>query len=436
MENMTLNSLTASEEVPENLGRLSSGAGDQADQPAIDRLEALLSNPNPDKEAIHDAVHALSSDDLVSYGLNAYRMNLLSLFSETRTHEEIEDTARQAAICKIWRGWEHHYYLSQLKPQHGEVQLENVPTQIIKDRLAEGRGLVLTTFHQGHYRYLPTEFARIGVPFCLALATDAYGDYTKSRSQAPNAVTWKYMTFVNVEEMRGSLHLARILAKGGAILSALDGNTGLDGPRGHDSRAIVDILGCKARVKTGSIKLAARFGSPIMAMSAHEIDGVRQLHAGPFIDPGRPLRGQDAEDFVNQATEELYAHFADNLTHYAHEWGGGDLFHQWRIPEKALKRPLEEAENIVSTILEQGKSVTRNVRRIVETRKTDEITWIDAHTLQCFRIPDSMHWFAKHLSPGSQRVNRDWINRQTPEDKARIQAFLRNFAAMDAISAI
>lgn len=401
---------------------------------AAERLESLLSHPNPDKEAVHDAAHALTADDLTAYGLNAYRMNLLSLFADRWPYEKIEAAAIQAAICKIWRGWEHHHHLARLKPQHGASQIKDFPAQAIKNVLAQGRGLLLTTFHQGHYRYLTSEVGRAGIPFCLALANDAFCDYAKTRNHSPDAAVWQYMTCVNVEEAGGSLTLARTLSKGGAVFAVLDGNTGMDGPRGTELRAVVDILGCKARVKTGAIKMAARFGTPIMALSAHEIDGARQFHPGPLIDPGRPLRGQDADEFVTRAIRDLYAHFTENILHYAHEWGGGDLFHQWRVPQKAIKRPLDDVQSSLDAALKQGQSITRNAGRIVETRKADEIVWIDAHTLQCFRIPDNMDGLAHRLSPDNQGIDQDWIDRHSPEDKARIRAFLHKFASIDAIS--
>lgn len=434
MERMTVDPIATPETSAGNSKHPGSNAGPLG-QSAINYLESLFSASNPDRKAVHDAVHALSSDDLVAYGLNAYRMNLLSLFSEKWAYEKIEATARQAAICKIWRGWEHHRYLAQLTSHHGTTQLQHLPIETIKDLLAQGRGLVLVSFHQGHYRYLPTEIARANIPFCLALATDAFADYRKSRSQSPDAALWKYMTFVNVEEVKGPLHLARTLAKGGTILTALDGNTGIDGPRGADARITVDILTCKAQVKTGAIKLAARFGAPVMILSALEKAGEKLVHTGPVIDPGRPLRGRDADIFVEQAIKASYAHFADNVLHHAFEWGGGDLFHQWRIPKKASIRPPDETENMLTTLLAQGRSIKRNTRRIVETRKAGEILWIDAHTLQCFRIPDNMHPFIKHLSPGGRGIDQRWIDRQMREDRTRVHMFLRKFASIDAIGA-
>ena len=217
----------------------------------VDRLNYLLGREGADKGEVLKAIHALSDAELVSFGLNAFRMNLLSLFGETWSREKIARTAREAAISKIWGGWEyHHHYLPRLTPVPDAPRLKNLPVDLVRDQLAKGRGLVIVSFHQGHMRYIASDLSLAGIPTCLPLARDSFNDYESARAANPDAALWKHFSFVNVEDRGGSLALARILAKGGCIFSTIDGNTGLDGPRG-DERSL-----CRGRSPEGG-ELAA-----------------------------------------------------------------------------------------------------------------------------------------------------------------------------------
>jgi hypothetical protein len=150
-------------------------------------LKRLLSGGG-DQRQVTDAVHALSDAELMQFGLRAFHMNLLSLFGQTRPPEEIARTARAAAISKILGGWEyHHHYLPRLSTTPDRPRISDLPIGEIKDILSRGRGLVVVSFHLGPMRYLPSDLAHAGVPTCIPLATDAFGDYASARAANPGA---------------------------------------------------------------------------------------------------------------------------------------------------------------------------------------------------------------------------------------------------------
>lgn len=404
------------------------------DQSNIVRLNELLSRNDADKDEVLSSIMALSDAELVSFGLNAYRMNIMSLFGEIWSQSRIAEVARGATISKIWLGWEyHHHYLPQLTSTPGELQLKNFPIDLVKRQLAQGRGLVIVSFHQGHMRYIPSDLAHAGIPTCMPLACDSFNDYETARIANPDAVMWTCFKYVNVEERGGSIALARTLAKGGCIFATIDGNTGIDGPRGDDRRAMVQILGSTARVKDGLIRMAARFGSPILPMIAHTVDGEKVCQIASIIDPGRPLSGGEAERFVAAAVQEAYSCLAQDLLSFAGEWCGGDLFHQWRVPSVSTSRQIEEVEHRLTQDLKAGGRVMINTRRIVELPRHNDVVWTDVMTLRCYKLPKEMIGLVDKLSADRGGVDLDWLDRQSDPERSRMWRFMCQLASRDAI---
>lgn len=407
-----------------------SGSG----RPNVARLRRIWAQSDPDKEDVHDSILALTDAELISFGLNAYRMNLLSLFGDVWSQDRIFATARKAAISKLWRGWEyHHYYLPRLTPTPDQQQLKKVPVDLVREQLARGRGLVIITFHQGHFRYIGTDVAHAGIQFHMPLAHDAFINYETARKVSPDAAVWTCMHVVDVEQGRGSLTLARTLAKGGCVGAVIDGNTGLDGPRGDDCLTTVKILNCKARVKNGLIKMAARFGSPILPLFAHTINGNKTCHTAPLIDPFQPLRGAEADHFVETAIGEIYALFGENLLAFADEWSGGDLFHQWRVPEPPLKRSMPDVQRALRQQFDAGKILTLNARRIIELRRDNEVIWMDAKTMRCYRMPNEMIELVDNLNVNRGGLDLEWFNRRADPERSRMWDFVCQLVSHDAI---
>lgn len=414
-------------------------AGHAGEQPGIAHLERLLElGEHADKDAVRGAYAALTDAELTAFGLNAYRMNLLSLFGEDWTRDRIDAAARSAAISKLWLGWEyHHHYLPGLRKAPGTAQLKNVPVDLVKTQLGRGRGLIAATFHQGHFRYIPSDLAHAGVPLCIPLAADSFGNYKTAREANPSAALWHHLDFTNVEDRRGALTLARLIAKGGCVFAAIDGNTGIDGPRGEHRRGSIHVLGTEVRVKDGLVRMAARFGTPILPVFAHTIDGERICHTAPLIDPGEPLHGVDAEVFVESATREIYARFGENLLTHAGEWSGGDLFHQWRVPGAAVGHAIEDAERELSRRLAaDGGRAVLNLHRMVELSRANDNdqVWTDAVTLRGYRFPEEMRALIDRLRSDCG-VDIDWLDRHEPQARSRFWRFLCELASRDAVLA-
>lgn len=400
------------------------------------RLAQWLEGGGCSRQELLAAVRALSDAELMPFGLRAYRLNLLSLFGETWSRQRIMRTARAAAISKVVGGWEyHHDYLPGLTEAAAPAALADLPCDLVQEILARGRGLIVASFHLGPMRYLASDLAHAGIPTCVPLARDSHHDYQSARTANSKAALWKSLRIVNAEQPTGAIALAKTLAGGGCVMSTIDGNTGLDGPRGGQRRATVRILGTTARVKTGLFDMAARFGAPILVIIAHTANGRRSCRTAPVIDPGEALRGDAGARFVENAIQNAYAFFGEALRDHADEWCGGDLFHQWRLPVDPPRRDPVDVERSLQRDLAAGARLTVNHRRIVALGDGPETIWSDAVSGRCYKLPVDMAGLAERLTqPGG--ADLDWLDTRPAAERARAWAFLCQLASRDAIERV
>lgn len=398
----------------------------------VEALHALMAQPS-DPAVVRAAMLALTDDELISFGLHAFRLNLTSLFGDTWPAERVARAARGATISKMWLGWEYHqHYLPSLTATPGVPRLIGCPIEQIRSLLAGGRGVLIVLFHHGYMRDIISDVAHAGIAIHIPLARDSYANYDSGRQRHPESALWAQLKYHNVEEARGSVALAKVLGRGGLVASTIDGNTGIDGPRGDDRRVTVNMLGCTARVKDGLVRMAARFGAAVLPIFARDVDGQKTCMALPVIDPGRPLAGSAADPFVHEVLETTYAALGQEIDGFADQWCGGDLFHQWRVPDVAAARDAVDVERDLRSELDRGACATINASRIVAISRSDEILWTDAKTLRCYRIPEDLAGAADRLSSDAG-LDQEWLDRQVEASRSRIWSFMCQLAARDAI---
>lgn len=396
-----------------------------------DDVRTMLSGPG-DAARVKVALSALSPDQLAAFGLGAYRINLVSLFGGTWSPECIEQAACDAARSKMWGGWHyHHAYLPSLTARPDVQQVVRIPMDTIADLLARGRGVLFATFHVGHMRFLASDIAQAGISITMPLAGDAYRDYRFAEASNPGAAVWSRMRYVNVEEKGGSLAIARVLARGGGVFSAIDGNTGIDGPHGGDRRACVRIHQRRAKVKDGLFRMAARFGTPILPLVAVTVDGRMHCLCSEVLDPKRALSGDDADRFVEDALQSAYGMFADAVAAHPGDWCGGDLFHQWRLPEAVEVLDADEARNALAEALADAGRVVMDRTRIVALSDADGTLWTDARTMRCYRFPEDLAPLAACLE--ADGVDARWLEALPDATGGRAHALLRQLLARRAL---
>lgn len=399
-------------------------------------LGAWLASDDIPPEDMRQALDELSDEELCHYGLRAYRMNLLALLGNRRSTTDIMGLAREAAISKLWLGWlYHHHTLPRLTTEAPPPIVADLPLQTIRDTQAQGRGIVVVTFHIGHMRQLTSDLAHAGIEVLVPLAADAYGNYESAREANPTAALWRYFRHVCVEAPGGALALARGLARGACIVSTIDGNTGIDGPRGDHRRQSVRMLDTDVKVKNGLIAMAARFGAAILPVVALMRDGRPQCRCLSLLDPARPLQGDAAGAFVTETTEQLYAWFGELLLESAGEWCGGDLFHQWRLPHRQPERQPTDVEDELVRTLDRGDGLALDTSRVMELPGDGERVLVDVQSTRCYRFAqDDAAFVAQVSGPGG--IDQAWLDECNSAQREKAWRLLRMLFSRHAVVAV
>ncbi|UPG89737.1 hypothetical protein L2Y96_20475 [Luteibacter aegosomaticola] len=396
-------------------------------------LSAWLGSDAIEPEAMKQRLEALSDEELCHYGLRAYRMNLLALLGGRRSTAEIMRLAREAALSKLWLGWlYHHHTLPRLTSEARPPAVTGLPLQTIRDMQAAGRGIVVVTFHLGHMRQLPSDLAHAGIEVLVPLAADAFGNYESARQANPEAALWKHFRHVCVEVRGGALVLARGLARGACVVSTIDGNTGIDGPRGSDRRQAVGMLDTDVKVKNGLIAMAARFGAAILPVVAVTRDGRPTCQCLPLLDPGRPLQGDAAAAFVQATTAHVYAWFGEVLLESAGEWCGGDLFHQWRLPRRQPERPAVDVEDDLVHALGRGDGLALDASRVMELPGNGERILVDVQSTRCYRFAQDDDAFMEQIT-GPVGIDQAWLDGCDGARREKALKLLRMLASRHAV---
>ena len=214
---------------------------------------------------------------------NPTYMNLLSVFSEELTNEEVHSLAIKCIKTKLWNEIEQSFYFSQLLelaksgrsgPQSATDQsllrIKGWDLELIRSLLSRGRGLIICSFRLGAIRDLPTDLALLGFPISqivnqpvyegLQLALNLLGPcpwetppVPKSKPKAENIRLLKNLC---VEDPRCTVEFVNALKRNEMVMFCIEGNSGSDGPWGETSKSTIDFLGLRIAVKNGAARLA------------------------------------------------------------------------------------------------------------------------------------------------------------------------------------
>ena len=384
---------------------------------AVESLDRLMVTPGATENEVAYAAEALSLEDLGAYSYGAFLMNMHSVFSGRRSYGEIVQLAREATLARVVRGWVFHKRLRLGDRKLVEPTVPREMTDAVDQLHERGRGVMTVSFHQGQFRNMATDLSMAGKRSVIALAQDAYDDFENSRAHSPDFELWEHMNITNVEDTAGGIALAKAMRRKETVIVLPDGNTGSDGPKGDENRREVDILGRTAFIKDGAFKLAARFGVPILPGYGFGPEDNPELIMEAPIDPGGPLKGEEADAFVDHAIRELYAvQFARNVETHPGEWESCGLFHRWRKPEAArLSKPGLEGMDL-GMVLEEGRALRRDEIQFVEIVQPDATVWTHARSMKSMRFQGSDRKLISRLS-AEEGVDRCWLDSLDPDTR-------------------
>ncbi len=388
-----------------------------------------------DRDAVREIVAGLDEATLEPFGYGLFYMNLLAILGDRLDPGQIRQLALAAARNKLWRGWEYYsdYVPTQGNGPVAEPRLREFDPERLRSLMARGRGLMVCSFHLGDYRDLPSDMALAGLGCTLPLDARACRDYRQGMA-ATSEERFSLIQAVDVEESRGARVLARALARKELVFAYVDGNTGTDGPTGDQARTEIDFLGYPARMKNGLLRLAARFGAPVLPVYAVRRGGRGTWVAGDLIEPDGPLRGDAQEDFARRALEHVYRFFETGIYEAPQQWETGCFFHRWRAgatPREIEETPVDVARRSLEAGLERGQVLRLDRRRVAEVRRGESSAWVDVRTLRAFAAPPEQQPLLDRLASGG--VDREWLTAQNGSAE-EVLAFLAPLAGRGAIT--
>jgi len=406
----------------------------------LKRVRRYLKDLDADPSVVRHAIFALDDSALDHYGRRSFHMNLLATLGDQLAVDRVRELAAQLTREKLWRGWRYYSYLVKLGKSPDTLRakpvLEGMAAGRLRTLLATSKGLVICTCHLGDYRYLPSDLALAGIRATTPMDSDAFAQSTRAQEESGDKRIHNLLRLVNVETAAGSIALARALARGEIVVAFVDGNTGLDGPLGHEGRSELDLFGFKVRVKNGMTRLAARTGCPILPVVApRKGAGVGRLVAGPLLRPEGRLRGAAQVRFVEKAMVEMYRFFERNIREYPDQWETCCFFHRWRqrtSESSTTELRLEAVRRKLEHELSVGKVLRLNCRRIVELRNDTETVWTDVVTLRAYRAPEGEGAILDQLAQAG--VDKGWLEAHDPKSKDCAMSFLAFLKAREALT--
>lgn len=419
-------------------------------------------------------LHELTDEAVIRSHQEHYNptyLNLLSVFGEELTNEEVHSLTIKSIKTKLLSECEYYLSLSQLfelnKPgprttqtatDENLLRLKGWDLGLIRSLLSRGRGLIICSFRFGAIRYIPLDLALLGFPTSQIVnqpvfegmqpAFDSLGPSPWDTppvpgESTPQAENLRLLKTLYVEDPRCTVAFVDALKRNETVVFCIEGNSGADGPWGDTSRSTIDFLGHTIAVKNGAARLAAALRTPILPVIVLR-DGAAsgQIVFGEPIIPPPGLKHSECGKFAQTSMQSLYALMESYVRLEPEQWEGWSALHRWRLRNDAVdasRRELSNADSqTVARLLRDGKSFSVNRRRVAQLPTKDGVMWVDLKTLKGFQNPK---WAGQEnvLATLSSPPGLDlaWINRSNsdPVWEEKIYLLLAYLQQSDLISA-
>lgn len=402
---------------------------------------------------------------------NPTYLNLLSVFTEELTNEEVHSLTISCIKAKLLSECEYYLYLSQLfdliksgprKPQSATDQnllrLKGWDLGLIRSLLSRGRGLIVCGFRFGPIRYVPTDLAVLGFPNSqianlpiyelIQPVFDSLGPCPWETPPVPGESTVqaeniRLLETLYVEDPRCTVKFVDALKRNEMVVFCIEGNSGADGPWGDTSKSTIDFLGLRITVKNGAARLASALRAPILPVIVLR-DGAasgRLVFGEPIIPPAG-LKHSEHEEFAQTSMQSLYALMGSYVRLYPEQWEGWSALHRWRLRSDdvdASKRDLSNADpQTIARLLRDGKRFSVDRRRVAQLPTKSGVMWVDLKTLKGFQNPKwagQENVLATLSSP--RGLDLAWINRSNsdPDWEEKVYLLLAYLQQSDLIAA-
>lgn len=340
-----------------------------------------------------------------------YYLNLLSLFGNHLAVEEIDQLANAAADGRILEQSQFDQRLSLMLERFRASRLDcsndepavpapvlsgwtNEQVMLISTLRNRYKGLLVGLFHFGAHRHVVLDLAALGLPLSVPIAGRAYWDYYKLREEAPREFA-ACLKLMEVEKPSVGRELLMDIRRGriGAIYA--DGNMGPDGHHVEEGATSIDFFGRQIRVKAGIARLSSALGVPILPVfatsSAHPERA--QVIVGQPLLPQQYASAADAgrlkEAHLQEMMSTLYQQLEARIRAAPAEWEYAFCLHRW-AGEPVSDDCHTSVDRQAGARFDAGGIARINSQRVASLDYEGEITWVDAHRQQGYRLPP---WF-------------------------------------------
>ena len=375
-------------------------------------------------------------------------LNLLSVFREELTNEEVHSLTIRCIKAKLLSECEYYLHLSRLfemvksgpsKPESATDQnllrLKGWDLGLIRSLLSRGRGLIICSFRLGAIRYVPIDLALQGFPISQILnqrfyeglqpVFDSLGPAPWDKppvpgGSTPQAENIRLLKILYVEDPHCTVGFVDALKRNEMVMFCIEGNSGVDGPWGDTSKSTIDFMGHTIAVKNGAARLSAALKTPILPVIVRrDGDASGQIVFSEPIIPPAGLKHSEHEKFAQTSMQSLYASMESAVHREPEQWEGWSALHRWRLCDDvdASRRELSDADSqTIATLLRDGKKFSVNPRRVAQLPTKDGVMWVDLQTLKGFQNPQ-WAWPENVLATLSSPPGLDlgWIDRSNSD---------------------
>ncbi len=420
------------------------------------------------EQTIREWLNALSDEQLRTIHANRYDpvyLNLLAIF-----YNEIPNTAlvRIATQCTRYAIWSNRVLDRWMDVLPGAVitdkkplrRLSGLDSEFVRSLSARHGGLIICTFRFGHYSLLPFEIAlndiditwpvkntvapaieasRRSLQARLAAVTESDGesDCTSMHSACS-------LKILPVAEEGTSIKLLQQLRKGHVVLMHVDGNAGLSGKRGTNSRCLVQFANFPISVKTGIANLAWIANVPILPIIAlaNGMDEGRIICGEPILRP-ESSSVSSRDTFVQDTMQSLYSILEKYGRQYPEQWPGVAAIHRWRrggaaVAPPAVPSSAEACGLVQNEILEGRGYILNEASGIAALYRPEGWILVDMKSLKSFKPPVWAGGLLQKLCKGGG-LSSNFIAAQTATRNGRssdILGLLAEFRRNGLITAI
>jgi lauroyl/myristoyl acyltransferase len=393
-----------------------------------------------------------SKDDLKKVGYDLCYLNLLAAFGASRTPEEVEELAI-ACMRNYYRSSAQFATLTSAETDAPGVEetMKSVVFSVdfkpgVLDairKLQQTSGVFISTYHWGGFRLLSLALANQGLDVTLLMDRITHNPGSKQGEvpiQAGNMTNHlspvlqthfdQRVKFVVAEDKTALVRIYRAIAVRNLVMIYPDGNSGWDGPKGHDARIAVSFLGQTINVKTGIGRLAVLMQAPIVTLTAENQRNGRVLVDLVDVLHPPPSQSDAAQAFIDSAMQRIYSGLERCVVTRPEQWESSRHLHRWREPATG-PRPEAPAELRLKILdgIESGLHYSLDRRRVARVVVSGREVLVDAHTMCAYEADGAT------VRLVSEIADRDSFARAWEDiklDPARRATLLRLLALLSA----